>query len=89
MGAGNKCWYNILKHPTGKYHVEFTADSGEKRFRMNSLGSSLTQEEVNLLRYFDRTLHAISTQLLLQECICFLSEAVYQELQEAPVHQRF
>lgn len=69
-------------------HAEFAAASGEKRFRMNSLGSSLTQEEVNLFRYFDRTLHAISTQLLLQERICFLSEAVYQEHQEAPVHQR-
>ena len=77
MGAENECWYNTLKHPTDKYHVEFAADSGENKFRMNSLGCSLTQEELNLFRYFDRTLHGISTQLLLQQYICFLCEAVY------------
>lgn len=64
MGAENKRWYNEFKHPKDKYHAEFAADSGETRFRMNCLGSSLTWEELNLSSYFDRTFHATSTVYL-------------------------
>lgn len=49
--------------------VEYVAGSGENRFRWNFICSSFTQEEPNLLRHFDRSLHDSNTQLQLHQYI--------------------